>query len=69
LLEQVVSLKSNRLFKGHGKTHSELNLVEFNFSLTFTLGRELINGLGPTSALVSASGFEAAFVRDQRHVA
>ena len=36
---------------------------------TVSLGRELINGLGPTSALVSASGFEAAFVRVPRHVA
>jgi hypothetical protein len=35
----------------------------------FSLKREFITGLGPTSALVSASGFEAAFVRVPRHVA
>ena len=35
----------------------------------FSLKRELINGLGPTSAPVSASGFEAAFVRISHHVA
>ena len=33
------------------------------------LGRELIKGHGPTSALESASEFEAAFVRFLRHVA